>query len=827
MRLRLHFPSLIDIPDSWSALQSERLQQIAVQAFERAVTTLDIPGVQIEFVHMLQEKRVHPTTRPVPQDFARRSVAQALDTAASVQMPGATKSDTQLEKTWQRDTWPGIRALDNDALRGAMNIPPERTQQHNTRPGIHAPDHDDVRGAMNIPPERTQQRNMRPGIHAPDHDALRGATNIPPERVQQHNRGVQFDTSHFGNPESSEFLPRGDHTERADWSINSTPDDDIIGDSFPSVAVLQGEGSDYIYAGGSPHVKAQNLARALHWGAYLFGNDGFAVLQPKDFSSEDIAVLQPKDFSSEGPFYVVRLLGGIRLEEGSAFTLPSGEQAIGLSASMLQSADYSIVTVVDDKGRSFFGNRAHDSWNYTRVKQTLEHIPLPERTIDPAFISEVAPAKTNQAVPPPGDHGMIDIIAWMGRALFAAMPWAKRAAYLNLLIAAWKTEREKATLLEIICSTHTGAELEAIFALLRKQGKYEKLFERFNAQLYELLLMLGEFVADQKLDWRYLATLLSDVEQPSQATRLTQQRTLQGLLNAAEELRNWLQSRWESISVLFNDPEEVAETLEYLVELLWVVQQAQSGDLQAQLFVTEIVVQTGTTIEKAMRGLSYARELGTSYTRRESEADINHAIFGELQAALILKVLKWFLSNDESRTAINATGSLTERLASLMNTLRVWEPTERAATMESNSDRGDMTEQMTRGLNALLECPQWDRTTIMGLLDSITATNRNSFLHTMLFVDPSELETWDFQTVKGLAEHPHALALIREAGYQLFAVAFNHAGGSWERFDLFFVKLAARRKYIGDPIDYQWLLDRLSRGEAYAFDEVDYPNDRL
>src|SRR6266700_721483 len=569
MLLRLHLPSLIGIPDSWSALQSERLQQVAIQAFERAVTTLDIPGVQIEFVHMLQEKRVRPATRSVPQDFARRfSVAQSLDTAASVQMPGTTKGDTQLQIT----------------------------QPHSTRPDFHAPDNDDLRTATNIPPHRAQPRDTRPGIHAPDNDDLRTAINIPPDRVQKHNRSVQFDTSHFANPESSKSLPKETHTERADLPIISTTDDNIIEDSFPSVAVLQGEGSGYVYAGGSPHVKAQNLARALHWWAYLLGNDGFAVLQSKDFSSD-------------GPFYVMRLLGAVRLEEGSAFTLPAGEQAISLSASMLQSADYSIVTVVDDKGRSFFGNRAHDHWNYTRVMQTLAHIPLQERTIDPAFISEIAHAQFNHVIPPPGDSSMIEIITWMDRALFAAMPWAKRAAYLNLLIAAWKTEREKATLLEIICSTHAGAELEAIFALLRKQRKYEKLFERFDAQLYELLLVLGEFVADQKLDWRYLATLLSDVELPSQAARLIQRDTLQGLLNAAEALRYWLQNKWESISFLVSDSDEITGPLEYTFELLWMVEKAQSGDLQAQLLVTEIVMQTGTAIAQAMRGLQYAREL--------------------------------------------------------------------------------------------------------------------------------------------------------------------------------------------------------------------------
>ena len=787
MRLRLHFPSLIDIPDGWNALQRERLQQVAVQAFERALTTLDIPGAQIEFVHTLQEKRARPASRSVPQNFTRRSAAvQPLDTATSVYIPSTTKHDTQSDITQQRNTPPGVLVSSNNDLRRATNTPPDITQQRNTRPGIHVPDNDD----------------------------LRRATNIPPDRVRQHNRSVQFDTSHFADPENSEPLPIKADTERADWPIISTPGDDIIEDSFPSVAVLQGAGINYIYAGGNPYVKVQNLARALHWGSYLFGNDGFAVLQTKSSSLEE-------------PFYVVRLLGTVRLEESRTFTLESGEQAVGISASLHQPADYSIVTVVDDRGRSFFGNRAHDPWNYTRVKQALAQIPHHERMIDPSFISEVAHAQSNQFVPAPGDHGMIDIIAWMDRTLFAAMPWAKRAAYLNLLIAAWKTEREKAILLEIICSTRSGAELEAIFALLRKQGKYKKLFERFDAQLYELLQVLGEFVADQKLDWRYLATLFTDVELPSQAARLRQQETLQGLLNAAAELRNWLQNSWKSISFLFSGPDEVAGSLEYLAELLYIVQQAQSGDLQAQLFATEIVMQTGTAIEKAIRGLSYARELGTPYNRRESKAGINHATLGELQAAFILKALKWLSSNDESRTAMDTTGSLAERLEALMCTLRVLQPTERATTMDSNSDQGEMTEQMTRGLNVLLECPQWDRTTIIGLLDSIPATSRHGFLHTMLFVDPSELETWDFQTLKGLAEHPRALALIREAGYELFAVAFHHVGRSWEHFDLFFERLAVRRKYIGDPVDYQRLLDCLSRGEAPAFDEVDYLPDLL
>src|SRR5213594_282107 len=136
MRLRLHFPSLIDIPDGWNALQRERLQQVAVQAFERALTTLDIPGAQIEFVHTLQEKRARPASRSVPQNFTRRSAAvQPLDTATSVYIPSTTKHDTQSDITQQRNTPPGVLVSSNNDLRRATNTPPDITQQRNTRPG--------------------------------------------------------------------------------------------------------------------------------------------------------------------------------------------------------------------------------------------------------------------------------------------------------------------------------------------------------------------------------------------------------------------------------------------------------------------------------------------------------------------------------------------------------------------------------------------------------------------------------------------------------------------------------------------------------------------
>jgi len=189
----------------------------------------------------------------------------------------------------------------------------------------------------------------------------------------------------------------------------------------------------------------------------------------------------------------------------------------------------------------------------------------------------------------------------MDRALFAALPWKKRYAYLILLIAAWRSEQEKTILLHIICSTRTGAELAAIFALLRKQGKYAKLFEHFDIQLYEMLQVLGDFTPDYGLDWHYLAAIVTHAVHSFQALHAMQEM-LQELLNMASGLLEWLVSR--RVNFLFSASEEIAVLPEQLSLLLWLIQKARSGDRPVQMFLTEVVAQTDSPIKKAIRGFS-------------------------------------------------------------------------------------------------------------------------------------------------------------------------------------------------------------------------------
>ncbi|HEY5005953.1 MAG TPA: hypothetical protein VII61_22525, partial [Ktedonobacteraceae bacterium] len=716
-----------------------------------------------------------PMTYVVPHDRMEHIfAAPSLDTPISGHTPASNQNTPQV---------------------GGAQIHPIRTDVHvdNNNPARSSDTH----------PERTQQRH-HPLLdeHYPD-QAIGPLSEGRQVFATNSHPNVVYDDG-FAHPQQYPIaLEEGDFAQANGPIIHSLADS-VSEERFPEIAILQGKGGAYVHAGGSPYVKAQNLARALHWGAHLFAHDGFVVLQGEAASSA-------------GTFFVIPLKEPVQFAEESTFSLASGEQVIGISASLLHTTDYTIIIVVDDRGRSFFGNREQDPWTYQQVAQTLAQLNLHEPALNTPMLSEVMDAQAEQTRLAPTDHGILSIIGWMDRTLFAALPWKKRYAYLTLLIAAWRSEQEKTILLHIICSTPTGAELAAIFALLRKQGKYAKLFEHFDVQLYEMLQVLGDFTPDYGLDWHYLATVVTHAVQSFQAPHAAQE-TPQELLNTASGLLEWLLSR--RVNFLFSASEEVAVSPEQLSLLLWLIQKAHSGDRPVQMFLTEVVAQTDSPIKKAIRGFSSVRPIvDEHHYQGHGRTPGDAPTLEKLHAAFILKFLHSFLRSSEVHAALDATEDLVERLEILTKTL--------TSEQVTNNVLGNLTEQMSKGLDTLLEYPQWDRAAIIDLLIGLPATSRHGFLYTMLFVAPSQLEMWELQTLQELAVHPRAQALIREAGYELFAGVFQHVRHSWIRLDLFVERLAVKRRAIGDPLAYQEFLDRLGNDDAAAFDEIDHPSDLL
>lgn len=572
----------------------------------------------------------------------------------------------------------------------------------------------------------------------------------------------------------------------------STANDGLVHhDRFPNVAVLRTGGSEHLYVGGSPYAETKNLAQAFQWGASLFGGNGYAVLQPKGASLTN-------------HFYVVPLVPQALPVSGVA-----GETRI------LPLQDYVTVAIVDRDGQGYFRKQVDDPWNFALVEQMLARMPMDQSTINLPTTHGVTTY----------DRGMFEFIVMMDRSILAAIPWEKRAEYLLLLLQSWTSKQEEHAVLEIIYSTHSSAELEAIFALLREQGKYEQLFTDLDEQVYKLLQYIAEFVPDYPVDWHNLVTLLFDSQILSDVSLLTPPDPLPELLRTAHEMSEWLQSYNPGFGP--RRANEIFNSVETLATFLWVVELARQGNLQAQKFVTQMITRAGIGSVQTLLGLNYAEELGTPYNQRERAASIGKNLRSQLESFLICDLLVWFTNINELHQTLQSLESFPQRLDALMSALNSLQrpgldiPGVAPGTIKllesCTSEIGGMTVQMAQGLEALLVHTSWDQATVLDLIQNIPSANLQAFLHTMTFVSPFYLEMWEVQTLQELALHPTALAFIREAGSDLMITVFKQVGNSWETFETFLERLAVKRMHIGSPIDYQWFLNRMRKGEETAF----------
>ena len=634
----------------------------------------------------------------------------------------------------------------------------------------------------------------------PDQSSLRLQRRLQRVIVQSCERAVTI----LGLSDVRIEIVRDETMEIGRSGVDAVVGDQLRPDRFPEVAVLQ-NGDAIFYAGGSPYIEARNLARAFRWGAALFGRSGYIVLQPKGALVAD-------------QFYVVRLVR--RTDPGSG---------VGVNASILPLQDYVTVAVVDRKGRAYFRKRVNDPWTFAQVERTLAKVPVEQSTIDLSAVR---------------------FIVMMDRAIFAEIPWEKRAEYLELLLQAWTGEREEHAMLEIIHSTRCRAELEAIFALLRERGRYEQLFADLDERVYQLLQFLAEFVIGEPIDWRYLVALLSAINVLPDLPLLVQPDAGQGLQWAAHALHVWLQSACDGVGLRCSRTDEMVESVEMLAAFLWVVEQARQGNAEAQMCVTQMMMLGGAGCVQALVGLDYAGVLGTPYDRRERAMSVGERLRGQLRGVLVYDLLTWFTSVDEFRTVLQGGEGLVERVTGLMDVIksRQVQATRTGASpvptnfytspvptnfytspvptnfytsaVPTDSSMGGMSVGMVEGLQALLGCPGWDQAKVRDLIEGIPAANLQEFLQTMTFVSPFHLEMWESGMLKELGLHPAVLAFVREGGSDLMTVAFRRMGNSWERFDAWLEKLAVKRVRIGDPGDYQWFLQRMRMGEAAAFAEV-------
>jgi hypothetical protein len=232
-----------------------------------------------------------------------------------------------------------------------------------------------------------------------------------------------------------------------------------------------------------------------------------------------------------------------------------------------------------------------------------------------------------------------------------------------VLAQAGHDERAGDAVVAIVRATRTRSELEAMFALLRRSGLYERLFTPPGARVFGLLIALGEFSPEGPPAWHYLAELVEEVQTAPDDQDFT--RLIAGL-------RTWVMANINTIRTLLTDPGKVLEGLVHLAELLWVIHHASRGDRKAQEVVEQMVHHASEAIIKAMRGLRYAETLGLPERQRDAGAHVGGNLFGILKYALLFEVLSWFIGLGEVLDALKAVqgSERIEALGRLLASLR-------------------------------------------------------------------------------------------------------------------------------------------------------------
>jgi hypothetical protein len=459
-----------------------------------------------------------------------------------------------------------------------------------------------------------------------------------------------------GAGSAGEDLPRGDRLVRA---------------PFPRHAVLRISVGEWIWTGTDAHVTSPSLARAVQWGAGLYGGQGFTVLERRD------------DHLT-GRFVTVPLAEQLLLRQfGRSLPAPAGatESAPGLRVTergaVVPLARHRVVMTATGDGTYVYDLSPRARWSPAAVRGELARTPVTER-LDPAVAARVATAQLTAAVtgaPPgtPDEEAMLAHIVTMDRAIFAVMPWEQRAEFLITLSRLyWPNARQKRAIVELVASARSRTQLEAMAAVLRENGAYERLFTTLDSTVLDLLLLLGRARPPGPMSPQFVVALFRELDLlPPVGEGAEFPDPVRRLRNAASGASLWGRSTIEGIGELFtHSPAELIEGIGHLVEFAVVIDRATSlpPDPKALLLLVELAQQAGVGIRTAMAGLEYAEQLGTPYGRRGGGARIAGDLAQVLRTALAVEILSWFVGLGEVRAAV-AGVRLSERVAALTRTL--------------------------------------------------------------------------------------------------------------------------------------------------------------
>ncbi|MFE5923674.1 hypothetical protein [Streptomyces sp. NPDC056468] len=453
---------------------------------------------------------------------------------------------------------------------------------------------------------------------------------------------------------------------------------------LPPVPVINSTawGPFWARAGGAT-VETASLARALEWGEYLFGARGFAVLEARSLPGRFTVT------ALDAPLTIASFGGwgegakGLRLPPGVA------AHGVGSGYSVFRAGDYHVVAV-GLGGRGPTGGRLYPvlqeapgtRWSAERAERLLAET-TPQDRVTGAMAARAARGWLDA---PEDDPAVVDRLSMMDRRLFATLGWQERAGHLIRLTRFQDAvfgdpAQTGAAITELVASARSLSEVEAMFAVLRHEGLYERLFTRFDKPVFTLLVALGELRPARRPDPRFLRDLLQEMlSSPSTLTKLTE---------LGETGWDWLRGTVASFKDLPLLPVALATAVPQLARAADIMRRATAmpPDPVALLKVAEVTRRMGTTVWTALAGLELVERLGLPYGTRPTGAPITASLARRLRALLALEVLSEFVGLAEIRVVGAAASGRSRELIALVRGLRGAKLAERAAEGAARIDR--------------------------------------------------------------------------------------------------------------------------------------------
>ncbi|MCM6771972.1 polymorphic toxin type 5 domain-containing protein [Nocardia sp. CDC159] len=637
----------------------------------------------------------------------------------------------------------------------------------------------------------------------------------------------------------------------------------------------------WVKAGGQLEVETGDPVRAVHWGRYLFGERGFAVLTTASpgrlLVRPLLTPLHATDFGAFAPA-ISREPGW----EGTATTAPA------TGATLVSDASLQPLLVTTAEGIRLhrrYAAQTPTEWAGQNIERRLA-----DRT-DPAALSA---ADVRDVVSLIGrehsdDASVAQLLAALDRSLFAAMSLGDRRRYLLALtrlaeraVRGVDSDQLDAAMVELIASCGSAGELDALLAPLAADGTLRKLFGQFDKPTFRLLLAVGDQVPLTPLEPADLLDIVAyQLKHPLSAVDVVE---LVGITY------DWLRGTVAGLADLPLLPIELGGSLPKLYELylllcraLGIVPVPVPGlpavvgppDPEALARVRALLASAGTTGRRALLGLKHIEELagepgaiGAALLRRVARvllleilaafvtaapelraAEIAQRVaaqarlFEALAASMRLKDagevgrLMWLLpkpyADDVLRlvrhaprgaralprfVTVNAeTRASGERL---LSALRI------ARTMEKSLGPAiALAEDVLAGAHRVLEltttAPRWSGPVVAGVLRHIPAPELSDLLRVAGRLTAEQLRELPPAEFARVARASGALRFVIDAGGHALAPTARRFGSNTSRYEHFLARVAAAKRRLGSQ-RYHELLERLAAGDPAGFDDADW-----